>query len=155
MMNTVIRVVIFLLINFLALGIGGYFTGDGVSSNWYQELNQAPWTPPGWVFGMAWTTIMIFFAFYLTRWYNSIKNKQGLIMLFAIQWILNVIWNPIFFYFRDVSIGLVVIILLTVLVGYLLVRNYRIMNKWSVLILPYFTWLCIATSLNFYIWLNN
>ncbi|MEM6378823.1 MAG: TspO/MBR family protein, partial [Bacteroidota bacterium] len=57
--NMLARVIIFLILNFVALGIGGFFTGPGTSSEWYNNLNQAPWTPPGWVFGAAWTTIMI------------------------------------------------------------------------------------------------
>ncbi len=59
----VVRVIIFLVINFAALALGSIFTSAGVSSDWYTNLNQAPWTPPGWVFGAAWTSIMIFFAF--------------------------------------------------------------------------------------------
>jgi len=48
-----IRLFLFLLINFAALALGGLATSDGVVSLWYQNLNQAPWTPPGWVFGAA------------------------------------------------------------------------------------------------------
>ena len=40
----------FLIINFGGLAIGQVWTGDGVTSEWYTSLNQAPWTPPGWVF---------------------------------------------------------------------------------------------------------
>ena len=46
------QLVIFALLNFGALAIGGLFTGGGVSSEWYASLNKAPWTPPGWVFGI-------------------------------------------------------------------------------------------------------
>ena len=53
------RLFVFLLINFGALALGGLFTSDGVISDWYEQLNKAPWTPPGWVFGAAWTTIMV------------------------------------------------------------------------------------------------
>ncbi|MDG2281196.1 MAG: tryptophan-rich sensory protein, partial [Flavicella sp.] len=49
------RILLFLVLNFTALAVGGLFTGTGVSSDWYQNLNQAPWTPPGWVFGFMWT----------------------------------------------------------------------------------------------------
>ena len=52
---------LFLLLNFGALAIGSYFMNNGPQSNWYLTLNKAPWTPPGWVFGVAWTTIMICF----------------------------------------------------------------------------------------------
>lgn len=59
------RIALFLVLNFAALGIGGLFSGQGVPSDWYTGLNKAPWTPPGWVFGSAWTIIMICFAIYM------------------------------------------------------------------------------------------
>jgi len=59
------HVILFLVLNFGALAVASLFTGNGVASNWYQHLNKAPWTPPGWMFGLAWTTIMICFALYI------------------------------------------------------------------------------------------
>ena len=50
---------IFLVINFLGLYLGGLATGPGVQSDWYQNLVQAPWRPPGFVFGITWTLIGI------------------------------------------------------------------------------------------------
>jgi tryptophan-rich sensory protein len=50
------RLIIFLALNFAALAIGGLFTSKGVSSDWYAGIAKAPWTPPGWAFGAAWTT---------------------------------------------------------------------------------------------------
>lgn len=86
----ILRTILFLVINFGALGIGSYFTGSGVSSEWYQTLNKAPWTPPGWFFGFAWTTIMICFSIYLAFLWPLVDNTQKLILLFSIQWVLNV-----------------------------------------------------------------
>jgi benzodiazapine receptor len=51
--------IFFLVLNFSALAIGSWLMNNGPITNWYMNLNQAPWTPPGWVFGIAWTTIMI------------------------------------------------------------------------------------------------
>lgn len=62
--SKILRFVVFLAINFGALAIGGLFTGKGIPSDWYQNLDKAPWTPPGWIFKAAWTTIMIFFSVY-------------------------------------------------------------------------------------------
>ena len=53
------------MLNFGALAIGSYFTASGASSDWYQNLNKAPWTPAGWVFGAAWTSIMICYSVYM------------------------------------------------------------------------------------------
>lgn len=149
------RFVIFLVVNFGALALGGLFTNEGVSSDWYQNANQAPWTPPGWVFGAAWTFIMICFAFFMTYAWGVSKDRSMLLTLFTVQWILNVGWNPVFFYFREVLIGLIVISALTLLVWYLLFKFSKELKIKSLLILPYAIWLVIATSLNAYIYFNN
>jgi len=151
----VLRIILFLAINFAALAIGGLSTSAGVSSDWYAELNKAPWTPPGWVFGAAWTTIMICFSIFMALLWSRIENKKQLITLFSIQWILNTSWNPIFFKLQQVGLGLVVIIALTLLVGYFLFKYSKTMKLNSLLILPYFIWLIIATSLNAYIFVMN
>ncbi|MEZ7901434.1 MAG: tryptophan-rich sensory protein [Flavobacteriales bacterium] len=149
------KLLIFLVLNFIALAIGGLFTGSGVSSNWYQELNKAPWTPPGWVFGVAWTFIMVAFSFFMAFWWEIAEHKKGVAILFGIQWILNVSWNPIFFYAQQVILGLLVITSLTVLVSYLFFGNWKKLRIKIVFILPYLIWLVIATSLNAYIIFNN
>ncbi|NBU36433.1 MAG: tryptophan-rich sensory protein, partial [Bacteroidetes bacterium] len=70
-------------------------------------------------------------------------------------WLLNVLWNPLFFYLHQTGISLVEIVSLTILIGFFLFR-YRDQMGWkSILLLPYFLWLLIATSLNGYIHLNN
>ena len=149
------RLILFLVLNFSALAIGGRFTGPGVSSDWYQNLNKAPWTPPGWVFGAAWTTIMICFAFYMMYLWETIENKRILIGLFSIQWILNVLWNPIFFKYQAAFPALLVIILLTIVVGYFLFGFRSTLQYKATFALPYFLWLLIATSLNAFILFKN
>lgn len=149
------RILIFLVINFAALGLGSFFTSDGVSSDWYTNLNKAPWTPPGWVFGAAWTIIMACFAIFMAYAWDKVNNKKLLIGLFSLQWILNVAWNPVFFKYHQMLFGLIVISLLTVLVGYFLFGYKSQLKKVSLLVLPYFLWLLIATSLNGYALLNN
>ena len=150
-----LRIIVFLIINFAALGIGGLFTNSGVNSEWYVSLNKAPWTPPGWVFGFAWTTIMICFSIYLAYLWPQVENKNGLIALFVVQWLLNVGWNPVFFHYHQTGPGPIVISLLTVVVGYFLFRYWPEVKGRTLLLLPYLVWLCIATSLNAYIYLKN
>ena len=149
------RLVIFLIINFGALALGVALSGRGSSSDWYMGLNTAPWTPPGWVFGSAWATIMICFSIYLAYLWPQVENRNLLLILFAVQWILNVGWNPLFFYYNRVLAGLIVISGLTVLVGFFLFYYWPELKLRSLLILPYFGWLLIASSLNGYILLKN
>lgn len=149
------RLVLFLLLNFGALAIGGLFTGPAVTSDWYLELNKAPWTPPGWVFGAAWTTIMVCFSIYLALSWPSANNKPVKIWLYVIQWILNVAWNPVFFYFHQPVAALVIILALTYIIGHFIYRNWDRFEVRVFLLAPYFIWLLVASSLNLFIVLNN
>lgn len=149
------RLLLFLVVNFAALGLGSIFTSKGVPSDWYMNLNKAPWTPPGWVFGAAWTTIMICFSFFMAYTVKQTDNIKLLIGLFILQWILNVAWNPVFFYYHQVLLGLLLIGALTVLVGYFLFHYWPDLKLKALFVLPYLVWLLIATSLNAYIWANN
>ena len=153
-MNIFKLIVIFLIINFGALALGNWLMADGSSSQWYMELNKAPWTPPGWMFGAAWSFIMVCFSFYMAYLYTLLPTTQVKI-LFAIQFILNVAWNYIFFNQHLISLGLWDIILLTIVVAIFLFAYYKHLKLKSLFILPYFIWLCIATSLNAYILFNN
>lgn len=144
------RFIAFLLINFSALGIGSLFTNPGVNSDWYQGLDKAPWTPPGWVFGFSWTLIMICLSIYMTIAWKKISQKKPLLILYGIQLGLNILWNPIFFYFQNINLGLLIISALTIIVGLIMFQFRSQMQKTSFLLLPYFVWLCIATSLNAY-----
>lgn len=147
-------ILLFLTINFGALAVGSWLMDNGPTTSWYLDLNQAPWTPPGWVFGVAWTTIMICFSIYMAFLYEKQKSKE-LIGLFALQFILNVSWNFVFFNQHMTALGLINILLLTALTFYFLLRYRATLKLKSILIIPYCIWLGIASSLNLYIVLFN
>ena len=146
---------IFGVLNFAALFVGGLFTADGVVSDWYTTLNKAPWTPPGWVFGAAWFTIMVLFSFFMTDLYQESQNKKMIAGLYALQWILNAGWNPVFFSLRLTEIALVIItaLLLLILAFHFIARRKSILQH--LMLSVYSIWLFIATSLNAYIVFNN
>lgn len=145
---------LFLIINFAALGIGILLMGNGPTSDWYTSMNQAPWTPPSWAFGVFWTLIMVLFSIYMTFLYLKHPTSK-VITLFVIQFFLNVAWNFVFFNQHWIGIGLGTIIALSFIITVFLVTYLRLMTYKTLLILPYFIWICIATSLNLYIFLNN
>lgn len=148
------KIILFLIINFGALYLGNVLQGAGPMSEWYQGLNIAPWTPPGWVFGAAWTLIMICFSVYMAYLVEDV-GWRAILPLFIVQFILNVSWNPVFFRYEMVVPALVIISLLAFVVFLFLGRYRKYLGVKSVLILPYCIWLCIAISLNAYVLLNN
>ncbi|MEP0213447.1 MAG: TspO/MBR family protein [Cellulophaga sp.] len=147
-------IILFLVLNFGALALGVLLMDNGAQSNWYLQLNKAPWTPPGWVFGAAWTIIMVCFSIYLGILVKLSKNFK-FIFLFVIQWFLNVGWNFAFFNQHNISIGLIIITALTFFILYISTKYKNILKYKSLLLLPYIIWLFIATSLNAYILIYN
>ena len=145
---------LFLAVNFGGLAIGSWLMNNGPLSNWYTNLQQAPWTPPGFVFGIAWTLIMICFSIYLGKLFtedNTSKNRT----IFLIQFVLNVSWNFIFFNQHLVLFALINILLLTSLIFVYFFKRSSAVNNYKYLLLPYMLWLCIAISLNLYILVHN
>ena len=144
----------FAVLNFGGLAFGQIWTGDGVTSEWYTTLNQAPWTPPGWVFGLAWTTIALTFSAFMAWSWAEIDIEVMVMYPFAL--VLNILWNPIFFGLHWTWVGVVILLLLSFVI-YHMTDFARCIHGWKVawLLLPYFTWLMIATSLNLYISIMN
>lgn len=145
---------LFFILNFGALGLGVLLMGNGPTSMWYTSLNQAPWTPPNWLFGAAWSFIMLSFSGYMAVLYLKQPNTK-VITLFIIQFLLNIAWNFVFFNQHLIAVGLATIIALTFIITVFLVTYLRLLKAYSLLILPYFIWIWIATSLNLYILINN
>ena len=152
---TILRTFLFLFINFvLVFYIGNILMADGSNSNWYMNLNKAPWTPPGWVFGLAWSFLLICFSIYLSLLsQKNVSNK--LIVIILVQYLLNIVWNYFFFNQHLTELGLIDISFLTLTVYYIFYTNLKTMKWKSIFIVPYLLWLLVATSLNLYIVIYN
>jgi len=144
-------VFLFLLSNFGALGLGSLLMGGSPATNeWYEALPKAPWTPPGYVFGLMWTSIMVCFSFYMARLMTT-AGWRLFLRIYVIQWFLNVLWNPIFFQFHLIAGALIVITCLLIVIIWLgLASQKSAPSYWSLLLLPYAFWLTVAISLNAY-----
>lgn len=153
-----VLLIIFGIVNFAALGIGAALMGNPRTNTWYQNAKKAPWTPPNWFFGAAWTIIMICFSVYLSIAANTYSPNELKVfyILFALQFVLNVMWNPVFFRWHKAAPGLAMIIGLEALVAYFTIWGFIHLGLWAgILVLPYLIWLLIAASLNAYVLVKN
>lgn len=148
------KLIIFIVINFGALWLGSLLQGAGSRSEWYQGLEIAPWTPPGWVFGAAWFSIMLCFAVFMA-YTVDLKAFNLLLLLLIIQLVLNIGWNAVFFRYHLTGLSLIIILALTIVVTAIFFMHVRTMPAKSLLVLPYVLWLLLATSLNWYAWIKN
>ena len=148
-------VALFLITNFVGLYFGSILMNEGPSSAWYLLLNKAPWTPPGWVFGIAWFTIMLCFSFYLASLIRII-DSVNFWAIYTVQCILNISWNYVFFNLQKTVAGLIIISLLTVVMVFYFYKFKNQQLKYTKYLLsPYILWLFIASSLNLYIVIYN
>lgn len=143
---------LFLVINLGSLALGTVLMNNGPQTDWYTNLNKAPWTPPGWVFGITWTFIMICFSFYLANLFTKF-NSTNVKLAFTLQTTLNISWNYLFFNQHLVVFGLINLLLLNIVLFYFFFSLSR--NNTKYLLTPYMLWMCIATSLNLYILIHN
>ena len=149
------RLLLFIVINFSALAIGTWLMNDGPRTAWYINLNKAPWSPPGWVFGLAWTIIGATFSVFMTNEYENREENPIPWGLFRESLLLNIFWNFIFFAQHAFAAGIVIITLAAIV--FLMAHYTRLVSGWkrAFWIMPYFLWLMIATSLNWYIVIMN
>ncbi len=154
-MKYFLHLLMFGAINFGALFVGSMFTTPAVEGTWYSSLDKAPWTPPGYVFGLAWFSIMVCFSFFMANVWNNKQLTPRYIVLYTTQVVLNISWNIVFFYMHATWAALIVIVALLLIVLVFTRNGFKTSTLQGVLMSPYALWLCIAVSLNAYVCFAN
>jgi len=147
------RLLISLLIVFLAGFIGSYFTYPGIQS-WYAGLNKPAIALPNWLFAPVWSALYVLMAFsFYFVWNKSKVNNKVLVnecmTLFIIQLVLNSLWSIIFFGLHNISLALVEILVLWSFLFLTIVKFYKIDKKSAYLLIPYILWVSFAALLNY------
>jgi tryptophan-rich sensory protein len=124
--------------------------------SWYKGLTKPAWTPPDWLFPVAWTALYIAIA--VAAW-RFAATGHGLVplglALWAWQLALNALWSPVFFGLRRLRTGMVVMSLLWLVIaaGILVFARVDAVSAW--LLVPYWLWISYAAALNLVIWRRN
>lgn len=146
-----------LVLVFAVAGLGGAASTSGLR-DWYDDLDKAPWNPPGWVFGPAWTVLYVLMAiaaWLVARTGLEQRTVQVALALYGAQLALNLAWSLLFFGARAPGWALVDIVVLVVLVTVTTVAFWRIDTTAGWLLVPYLAWIVFATTLNTWIVLRN
>lgn len=147
--SNIIKLIVSLIIPLFVGAVAGMFTSQAVPT-WYASLNRPSFSPPNWVFGPMWTSLYILlgFSFFLIWKENPSQQKNLAITVFAIQMLLNFMWNFIFFYFNMIGIALLEIILLWISIAVMIYLFYKLKPFAAYLNIPYLLWVSFATILN-------
>ncbi len=133
---------------FLAACFAAGATGAMFSPGaWYDNLEKPSWTPPNFVFPLAWTTLYLCMAY--AGALAAISPDSGLALaLWALQIALNTLWTPVFFGLQKIKAGLFVLACLWVSVAAALVALWQVDWVAGLLFVPYLAWVSTAAALN-------
>jgi tryptophan-rich sensory protein len=175
-----VKLLISIIICEFAGVIGSGFTISQINS-WYLHLKKPFFNPPNWIFGPVWTTIFILMGISLYLVWNEkfvIKNEIGkkskkpcnkwsqkfldgswkkanIILIFATQLVLNVLWSVTFFGFHSPAVAFFELLMLWFAIVFTIVNFYRVSKTASLLLIPYILWVTFAGILNLFIWILN
>lgn len=130
------------------LFLGGLFTKIGP---WYEALRKPSWQPPGWAFAPVWTAIGVLAAWAGVVAWNHAGGGSGrtvVIVLFALNAVLNILWSVLFFTARRPDWALVEVVPLWLSVLALILAFLEDAPFASLLLVPYLVWVGIASVLN-------
>ena len=174
------RLVISLALPQLAGFIGSLFTAPAIVA-WYAGLEKPSFNPPNWIFGPVWTILFLLMgiSFYLVwsknftadqsqkvskikawnswsqKLWDGSWQKENVILIFALQLVLNILWSVIFFGLRQPGLAFFELLMLWFAILYTIINFYRISKPASYLLIPYILWVSFAGFLNLSIWLLN
>ena len=155
---SLLRWILFTVPLIVLLGfLSGQIAGSGEENRWFNALVKPDAQPPGWVFGVAWTILYVMMgtAFAMVLHARGAPLRGVAIVLFLVQYVLNLFWSPLFFGMHQVTAAFwLLLIILVGAVGTTLVFG-RVRKAAAWLMVPYLAWLCFAAILNKQIdWLN-
>ena len=147
--SNIIKLIISIIVPLGIGAIAGIFTSDAVPT-WYETLNKPSFNPPNWIFGPVWTTLYFLMGISLFLIWKQPANKERTkaIQIFIIQLVLNFCWSFLFFYYNQIGLALVEIILLWLSIISMILLFYRIKPAAAYINIPYFLWVTFATLLN-------
>ena len=137
----------------LIVGVGslsGYLSNSGFGNPWFDTLQKPSFMPPGWAFGLAWTTLYTMLGIALATILNEPPSKGRTIAIraFVAQLILNFLWSPIFFAAHDIKTAGIVIVAMIFVAAVALVKFGQLRPLAGALMIPYLGWLMFAAALN-------
>ena len=115
---------------------------------WYKSLEKPSWTPPNWLFPVAWTTLYLCMSGAGAR-VAGMEGSGLALALWALQIALNTLWTPVFFGKRNIRGGLIVLVALWLSVAACMIALFMLDWIAGVLFLPYLAWVSTAGALNF------
>nr|AQS29710.1 hypothetical protein [uncultured archaeon] len=141
-----------LIIVFAVALLGSLFTSPNTNTEWYQQIKPLI-TPPSYIFPIVWNILffLITISLYLSWTSSSKKQKPKLVVVFAINFVLNILWSIIFFGMKNPTLAFAELIIFWLSIIFMITTTYKINKTSSYLLIPYLLWVTFAGVLNYLI----
>jgi translocator protein len=140
----------FIAANFAAAFSGAFFRPDA----WYRGLRKPAFTPPDWLFPLAWAVLYLMNA--VAGWLVFLGDGWGLPLgAYAISLVLNALWSALFFGLKrpDIAFAGLAALWLSLVAQIALFGPVSPLAAW--LLAPYLVWVSFAGAVNLAVWRLN
>ena len=147
---SLLRWALFVIPAVMFLGfLSGTISGSGEQNAWYAELVKPDMQPPGWVFAVVWPILYLLtgLAFAIVLNARGAAYRGLGVGLFLFQFVLNLLWSPLFFGKHEVTSALYLILLIWIAAVATTLVFGRIRATAAWLMVPYLAWLSFAAIL--------
>lgn len=107
---------------------------------------------PSLIFPIAWSILYLVIGIWYYFYQKNATDKNKL--LYYILLVLNYLFTPLLFYFKQITLSLILVLLLIIGNAYLF-YDFLKKDKKSYILIPYLIWLCFAQILMIDLFINN
>jgi translocator protein len=138
----------------LLFGLGflsSRISASGPNNPWFTELAKPALYPPPATFGIVWSVLYVLMgvALAMVASASGARGRRLAVAVFAIQFLLNLAWSPMFFALHQMTWALALIGVMIVLTVIMVPLFSRVRPVAAALLLPYLAWICFAALLNY------
>lgn len=114
---------------------------------WYKQLDKPSWTPPDWLFPLAWGVLYVSMAYAAWRVW-AVAGIGPALGFWALQLVLNAGWSFVFFGLRRPGLAFIEVAALWLSIAGMIgaFAQADLIAAW--LMAPYLIWVSFAAALN-------
>ena len=149
-MASIGSLLVFVVLVFCAAASGAVFA----TGPWYAALSKPWWTPPDWVFPVAWTVLYAMIA--AAGWFVwKAGGWSSAVIIWGIGLVLNALWSYLMFGKQDIFAALIDVTGLWLATGAFVFLAWPLDHRASYMFMVYWVWVTFAAALNFAVWRMN
>ena len=148
------KLITHLAVPLLVGGLSALLTRNSMER--YQNLNQPPLAPPGWLFPVVWTILFLLMGIssYLVD-QSHIPEGNRSTLYYSLQLVANFAWSIVFFLWGQVIPAFIILLLLLYFILRMIFSFYAVRPAAAWLQIPYLLWVLFAGYLNLAIYFLN